>query len=121
MEEIPLGHKRGPTTGERERKVRKKREKQKGKKNKKETEKGKGGEKEIEVKVEKIKVEKRREPEASVATYRIGKPIEPFVLLPLLFPFLKSNGSLPFICTYDASSTYRFLPFLLLHSSFLFI
>lgn len=39
----------------------------------------------------------------SVATYRIGKPIEPFILLPLLFPSLESTGSLPSICTHRTS------------------
>jgi len=43
--------------------------------------------------------------ETSVATYRIGKPIEPFILLPLLFPSLESTGSLPSICTHRTSST----------------
>lgn len=42
--------------------------------------------------------------ETSVATYRIGKPIEPFILLPLLFPSLESTGSLPSICTHRTSS-----------------
>lgn len=60
--------------------------------------------------------EKRRKPgkrngggtKTSAATYRIGKPIEPFILLPLLFPSLESTGSLPSICTYHSSSIPRY-------------
>lgn len=60
--------------------------------------------------------EKRREPgkrngggtKTSAATYRIGKPIEPFILLPLLFPSLESTGSLPSICTYRSWSIPRY-------------
>lgn len=54
----------------------------------------------------------------SVATYRIGKPIEPFILFPLLFPSLESVGSLVSICTHGApwffplQDSYRFLSYL---------